>query len=135
MYLHTCAEPKPKVYVLGNFPLELSCQPATIKYTRLIVYKLLFIWDAPISRLQHSTTLFFLDGEQRISIFFCEDSNLELQVQNARCVPNYATETSLSPRHSAIAEVCNQLNPSACELRKMVHLNYLGPFGGFHNSS
>jgi len=50
-------------------------KPATIRYTRLIVYKLLFILGMPDFSSMPSTTLFFLDGEQRISNFRTWESN------------------------------------------------------------
>ena len=49
--------------------------PAAIRHTRLIVYKFLFILGMPDFSSIPSTTLFFLDGEQRISNFRTWESN------------------------------------------------------------
>lgn len=59
--------------------------PAAIRHTRLIVYKLLFILGMPDFSSIPSTTLFFLDGEQRISNFRTWESNPVLSFPS---VPN-----------------------------------------------
>lgn len=63
--------------------MELSFQSCNIRCTRMIVYKFLFILGDARFLKQPSTTLFFLDGEQRRSIICTWESNPDLNLCSA----------------------------------------------------